>query len=815
MFRSQGGFGSRSRAALAGSGALSHVYIQYPPLRCSVPGVVGLHYDDGNKLVLAPTSNQIFSWQVNQFMSMDFPNVVTINEGPILSIRYSLDGKIIGVQRSQQEVEFINREKSTVFSHRCKTESECILGFFWTDCPSCDIVIVKTSGLDLYSLQFELNGLKFVETKRFNVSWYVYTHESRLVLLASGMQCKTLTGFQFSAGGIIRLPKFDVTMMKAEVNKKPILCQEDVHIATMYGRIYCLQVDRVGMQLHLYRFYRDAVVHQMSCQGSLPIYSAKVAISVVDNVLLVHQVDAKVVLLYDIFADSRAPISAPLPLLVRGPTGSTINSARNKDRQSSSSSQSAETETLTTMQDSVYIDGWAFLNPDMICDNLHGLLWRIHLDLEAIAASSSEVPSLLAFLQRRRLEADKAKQLSLAVMRSIILERRALSLIANAMEILTVSYSHGMRLANYLPGAPETTAPSRAVNQQSSNSHLHESEKAFKSDVRLSENWPVTSFNGKATKVEMAPIDVEKEHVYANLITGRRESSSSSLGDADSQENLNTGVERAKPEDTAGSSATQSLIYFDIIKDNSKDDTNTSSERRASIESAKSSIRHEKSLAQSISGEIDAGGPLESVILDLDTPQTTSTMISPDEMFENVFAIVEEEMSGDPMYMVAIIVEYCRSVAVEKLKVPPGLHMLMVQLLARGERYAELGQFVSSKIVEPSKEVGMQLLEIGSCHLPTRKLGIDMLRQLSCHSEYVALLLQEGRFMEALRYIRRNKVHSISPSLFLEAAVLTKDSQKLASVLRFCTDFVPNFAQTSDYSTFSGIINEMNNAAAA
>ena len=50
-------------------------------------------------------------------------------------------------------------------------------------------------------------------------------------------------------------------------------------------------------------------------QGSLPIYSSKIAVSVVDNVVRVHQNDAKVVILYDIYADSRAPISAPLPLL--------------------------------------------------------------------------------------------------------------------------------------------------------------------------------------------------------------------------------------------------------------------------------------------------------------------------------------------------------------------------------------------------------------------------------------------------------------------------------------------------------------------
>lgn len=30
-----------------------------------------------------------------------------------------------------------------------------------------------------------------------------------------------------------------------------------------YGRIYCLQVDRVAMLLHFHRFYRDAVVQQV------------------------------------------------------------------------------------------------------------------------------------------------------------------------------------------------------------------------------------------------------------------------------------------------------------------------------------------------------------------------------------------------------------------------------------------------------------------------------------------------------------------------------------------------------------------------
>ncbi|KAL6000863.1 hypothetical protein ACLOJK_006590 [Asimina triloba] len=93
----------------------------HPTLRCSVPGGRGLHYDDGNKLLLSPASTeflnnccdiskslnnlqgvlQVFSWRTGQSASSDFaPTCDQISEGPVLSIRYSLDGKVIGIQRA-------------------------------------------------------------------------------------------------------------------------------------------------------------------------------------------------------------------------------------------------------------------------------------------------------------------------------------------------------------------------------------------------------------------------------------------------------------------------------------------------------------------------------------------------------------------------------------------------------------------------------------------------------------------------------------------------------------------------------------------
>ncbi|KAK9986603.1 hypothetical protein SO802_031554 [Lithocarpus litseifolius] len=716
---------SQSSVGLSRSSALSHVYIQYPPLRCNVPGSRGLFYDDGNKSILSPTSDQVFSWKTVPFSPLVAPTSDSISEGPILSIRYSLDAKFIAIQRSDHEVQFRHRETGETFSQRCRPESESILGFFWTDCPLCDIVFVKTSGLDLFVYNSELKSLQLVETRKLIVSWYVYTHESRLVLLASGMQCKTFNGFQLSSAGVIRLPRFDMAMAKSEANSKPVLAAEDINIVTVYGRIYCLQVDRVAMLLHSYRFYRDAVIQQ----GSLPIYSSRIAVSVVDNVVLVHQNDAKVVILYDIYADSRAPISAPLPLLLRGfPRFNTSVSQSSRE-----DSGSSEANVVPDNEAVIYGDEWTFLVPEFICDVANKLLWKIHLDLEAISASSSEVPSVLEFLQRRKLEANKAKQLCLAIARTVILERSPVPMVARAMDVLVTSYSHSVKTGSYLKGIKsEKTSPCSVPHVSS----------------------PRSGADASASRVDA----LEKSVKHASAAGVDNEYAS------DSEENPSSEPPKTNLSD---------LQIFDG------------------------------------SNPLNANGSEEQ------EAQLTSPAISPEEMYSFVFAPVEEEIVGDPSYLVAIIVEFLHSANSEKVKVHPNLYVLTVQLLVRNERYAELGLFVINKIVEPSKEVALQLLESGRQNFQTRKLGLDMLRQLSLHHDYVLFLVQDGYYLEALRYARKYKVNNVRPSLFLEAAFASNDSQHLAAILRFFSDFIPGFQKTSDHNTYYRILNEMNSSIAA
>ncbi|KAF5772864.1 putative regulator of MON1-CCZ1 complex [Helianthus annuus] len=722
---------SSSQPGFGGSGALSHAYLQYPPLKCRYDGSRGLFYDDGNKLLISPTTDQVVSWKISPFSSDVAPTTDTISEGPILSVRYSLDSKLIAVQRSNHEVQFWVRETGETFSQKSKSESDSILGFFWTDCAVCDIVFVKTSGLDLYTYMPELKSLDLVETKKMNVSWYIYTHESRLVLLASGMQCKSFTGYQLSAAGVIRLPRFEMAMAKLDANSKPVLAAEDVHIVTVYGRIYCLQVDRVAMLLHSYRFYRDAVIQQ----GSLPIYSSKIAVSVVDNVLLIHQVDAKVILLYDIFADSRTPVSAPLPLLIRGSPSRT-------------NAQSSETTLTNNATANLYGDDWIFLVPDLVCDVSNGFLWKIHLDLEAISASNSEVPAVLEFLQRRKLEAKKAKHLCLELARSVIIERRPLPMVFWAIDVLLKSFAYSLKTGSYLKGGkPEKPTVSGA---------------------------PENSESGKSVKNESAS-GVESRTVH--------NSGFSTSDSEDNNNNNNTNVRNVKAKN----------ININIT-------TNSSSEN---IEEA------------SRIGDHSVNQPLNANVSEQQESQVTSAAIPPDELYSFVFASVEEEMIADASYLFAIVVELIRSASLEKIKLHPNIYVLAVRLLARNERYAELGLFIMNKIIEPSKEVALQLLETGHQNIQTRKLGLDMMRQLMLHHDYIVLLVQDGCYLEALRFARKNKVNTVRPSLFLEAAYASNDPQHLAAVLRFFRDFIPGFATTSEHSTFVRALADMTPSVAA
>lgn len=107
--------------------------------------------------------------------------------------------------------------------------------------------------------------------------------------------------------------------------------------------------------------------------------------SVVDNVLLVHQAEAKVVIVYDLYADSQEPTSAPLPLFLRGYSKANVAFSQTASKTSGAS----ESKNLSDTEETTYGDHWKFLVPDLVLDVSNGSLWKISLDLEVSLVAES------------------------------------------------------------------------------------------------------------------------------------------------------------------------------------------------------------------------------------------------------------------------------------------------------------------------------------------------------------------------------------------------------------------------------------------
>jgi len=412
-------------------------------------------YDDGNRLLLVMRAGSVVSYPADARKEYAPPTTLTIGEGPTLAARFSLDGAVLAVQRSATDVEFVAASStSSAFWQRCRRASETILGFFWVASAGVDFVLATTGGLELYTLLPGGGGLRLVDEKRkAGITWMLYTHETRLALLGSGPQGNRLFGFQFSGSGHVRLPKFDLPVPAGVSGApRPVVGVDSVRLLAIYGRLFCAHVDVEAQALVLYRFYRDALLRQ----HTYPLPSSAIAMSVIDNALVLHTLDSGVALVLDILSASTHPLASPLPLggvMVREPPAG-------------------------SQAQPFYGDDCAFLAPDLLLQRGAGTLGRLKLDLRALAASCSDRPVLVGFLQRRReplqpalsqpgrldarCRADGPKALTLSVVRTVLQEREPLADLSRVFDVLCAACSNAVSAAakgrGMPPGSPAVAA---------------------------------------------------------------------------------------------------------------------------------------------------------------------------------------------------------------------------------------------------------------------------------------------------------------------------------------------------------------------
>ena len=326
--------------------------------------------------------------------------------GPVSTIKFSPGSpRILSVQRRKTSVEFVNifAENTTEHSLPLKNNNSEIVGFYWVF-KNEYVVVVSTSGIELYQCNPYRMTFKLVKTFNINISWAIFSHE-HLILIVCARGHASLHPFVFKDGTaslISRLPKFDVDLSSRD--SRPVLMEREVMVVSLYRMLYVaiMRNSAQGAEVLLYILHTEApakLAHVLNID-----MTGRFTLSIVDNLVAVHHQGWKTSLLFDIAYEGESmalfkrhqPMLAPLSI---APTKMEVRTKRGTGTQVDRSLTPSITREVVP---ELYSPKWVFFPPNIIVDAQHGVMWRLELNLQAVSYMMTDKCILLQFLLMRQ-----------------------------------------------------------------------------------------------------------------------------------------------------------------------------------------------------------------------------------------------------------------------------------------------------------------------------------------------------------------------------------------------------------------------------
>eukprot|EP00286_Rhodomonas_abbreviata_P012490 CAMPEP_0181318796 /NCGR_PEP_ID=MMETSP1101-20121128/17203_1 /TAXON_ID=46948 /ORGANISM="Rhodomonas abbreviata, Strain Caron Lab Isolate" /LENGTH=754 /DNA_ID=CAMNT_0023426301 /DNA_START=195 /DNA_END=2462 /DNA_ORIENTATION=+ len=334
--------------------------------------------------------------------SLDF-----VRKDAVLDVRFSLDKRHVCIMRSHTDIDVVNLADGSEFNYTCKGKEKgnMLHGFVWLNNTMCDLVLVTSGGLELLKFTPKLDSMKLVKHDNRSIHWFIYSHPNRLMLLCSGKDYNCIQSLQFTPDKLIKIPDFNPEVSSKSGNKRTPLEKANFLACKLYDKLCCVYVFAARQELIIYQLGKEAI--GKLCTINLFSACDHYAVSVMDNLLVVHNTDSKITMIFDVWLQqwTSHPIAAPLPL--GGPPSKTEEGE----------SPSGDLEPAEQ-----FIQEWSFEQPHYILDRKAGRMWGLELNLEHLCASSSDKVNLVRCLLKRR----DARELTLGVLRGCVREREPL-----------------------------------------------------------------------------------------------------------------------------------------------------------------------------------------------------------------------------------------------------------------------------------------------------------------------------------------------------------------------------------------------------
>ncbi|XP_055784598.1 regulator of MON1-CCZ1 complex-like isoform X1 [Salvelinus fontinalis] len=168
-------------------------------------------------------------------------------------------------------------------------------------------------------------------------------------------------------------------------------------------------------------------------------------------------------------------------------------------------------------------------------------------------------------------------------------------------------------------------------------------------------------------------------------------------------------------------------------------------------------------------------------------PVRTQAVIDQSDMYTHVLSSFSEKKDTCHKFIIAVLMEYIRSLNQVQITVQHYLYELVIKMLVQHNLFYMLHQFLQYHVLSDSKPLACLLLSLESTYPPAHQLSLDMLKRLStANDEIVEVLLSRQQVLGALRFIRSVGGHdNISARKFLDAARQTADQMLFYTIFRF------------------------------
>lgn len=168
-------------------------------------------------------------------------------------------------------------------------------------------------------------------------------------------------------------------------------------------------------------------------------------------------------------------------------------------------------------------------------------------------------------------------------------------------------------------------------------------------------------------------------------------------------------------------------------------------------------------------------------------PERPVVVIDQSDMYTHVFSHFSDCKQIKYKFMVAVLVEYIKSLNHYQIPVQYYLYELIINLLVNHNCFYQLHQFLQYHVLSDSKPLACLLLSLEGSYAAAHQLALDMLKRLSTATEeIIEVLLSKQHLLAALRFIRSvGAIDTISARKFLDAAKNSQDHMLFYTVFKF------------------------------